>query len=87
MARGLKTRRGNHHPTQLIVELNSALWHMIVILLSNLYTVPEPEHDKQQVHAATFLGPNWGGQEGVNRRDIAHMKDKIQFLPLPVQEV
>ena len=48
--------------------------------------MPEPEHDKQQVRSATFLGPNWGGQGGVNRRDIAHTRDKIQSLPLPVQE-
>jgi hypothetical protein len=48
--------------------------------------VPGPEHDRQQVRSATFLGPNWGGQGGVNRRDIAHKRDKIQSLPLPVQE-
>ena len=52
--------------------------------MSNLYTVPELEHDKQQVRTATFLDPNWGGQGGVNRRDIAHMRDKIQSLPLPL---
>ena len=58
----------------------------LMTLLSNLYTVPEPEHDKQQVRSATFLGPNWDGQVGVNRRDIAHTRDKIQPLPLTVQE-